>query len=55
MIIMDYCEEGDLAKKIGHLKGKGKGPVTQKLMLEIARGVHHLHRDKGIVHRDLKP
>lgn len=55
VILMDHCEQGSLASLIGKLKGKGKGKVTQQLMLEIAHGVRHLHINKKIVHRDLKP
>jgi len=54
VILLDYCEQGSLAEFIGKLHAKGN-EATQKMMLEISRGVKYLHKNKTIIHRDLKP
>jgi len=54
VIIMDYCEQGNLADIIGHGKLRKHGEIAQRLMLEITTGLKYIH-DCNIVHRDLKP
>ncbi|MBE0620074.1 MAG: protein kinase [Burkholderiales bacterium] len=50
-IVMEYCESGDLSKKIAD----GIEPTQAvELLYQIAEALEDVH-DKGIIHRDLKP
>ncbi|KAL4470251.1 hypothetical protein ABPG74_011862, partial [Tetrahymena malaccensis] len=53
-IVMDFCDGGDLAKKIQDYKG-AKIPENQILdwFTQICLALKHIH-DRKIVHRDLK-
>ena len=48
-IVMEYCDGGDLTKKLGN-----DGAQTAKYAKDILSGLDALHRN-GKVHRDLKP
>ena len=51
-IFMEYCKEGNLNDfMVGRLPSLD---VSMGFMMDIARGVEHLHKSK-IMHRDLKP
>ncbi|XP_062281003.1 serine/threonine-protein kinase Nek1-like [Scomber scombrus] len=54
-IVMDYCEGGDLSKKIKSQEGK-LFPEQQILdwFVQICLALKHIH-DKNILHRDIKP
>ncbi|XP_053186905.1 serine/threonine-protein kinase Nek1-like [Scomber japonicus] len=54
-IVMDYCEGGDLSKKIKSQKGKHFS--EQQILdwfVQICLALKHIH-DKNILHRDIKP
>lgn len=60
MILMEFCDQGSLAdviENIGKLiPDKSKKRIfIQRTMLEIAKGIEHLHCERRVVHRDLKP
>jgi serine/threonine protein kinase len=52
-IVVEYCENGSLAKYIEKNKGKIKMEQKVALLLHIAKGMRFLH-SKGVIHRDLK-
>ena len=54
MILMEYCEDGDLADLIERHKDD---PMTMDkvldLFIQICRGLRYCH-DRHIIHRDLR-
>ncbi|XP_062293112.1 serine/threonine-protein kinase Nek1-like, partial [Scomber scombrus] len=54
-IVMDYCEGGDLSKKIKSQEGK---LLSEEQILDwfvqICLALKHIH-DRNIIHRDIKP
>lgn len=60
-IIMEFCENGDLASKILKFKKQNSGPIPEdfiwRLFTQISLALHEVHRRKEglILHRDLKP
>ena len=59
-IIMEYCENGDLASKISNAKKMANffpEEAIWKIFTQISLALHEIHRRKEglILHRDLKP
>lgn len=52
MIIMEWCDQGNLATRLAQIPETGA--LCQQHMLEIALGLEHLHSAHGVVHRDIK-
>lgn len=52
-IVTELCQGGDLASEIKK-KGRLRGVEALRIMLEIARAIHHLAK-LNIIHRDIKP
>ncbi|CAK6983996.1 serine/threonine-protein kinase Nek1-like, partial [Scomber scombrus] len=54
-IVMDYCEGGDLYKKIKSQKGKlFSEEQIMDWFVQICLALKHIH-DRNILHRDIKP
>jgi NIMA (never in mitosis gene a)-related kinase len=56
IIIMEYCEEGDLAFHVSRMKKKGENFSEDLILnwfLQLAFALSYIH-DKKILHRDLK-
>ena len=54
LIIMEYCEGGDLAKFIDEQKQLLPVDFIIEWVIQLASGVNYIH-SKKIIHRDLKP
>ena len=57
IIIMEYCDYGDVARLIKHFKTKEERfPEEQviKLIIQVAKGLKYIHERKT-AHLDLKP
>ncbi|XP_033104478.1 serine/threonine-protein kinase Nek11-like isoform X2 [Anneissia japonica] len=56
-IITEYCEDGDLDKKIKAWKKEGKlfdQEVVMDWFVQLIRGLQYIHK-RDVIHRDLKP
>ena len=57
-LVMEYCENGDLAAFLPRLKQEGQNLFGMGLFYRWAsqaiNGVRYLHVDRNIVHRDIK-
>ncbi|XP_062292888.1 serine/threonine-protein kinase Nek1-like [Scomber scombrus] len=54
-IVMDYCEGGDLSKKIKSQRGElFSEEQIRDWFVQICLALKHIH-DRNIIHRDLKP
>ena len=53
VIVMDVCQ-GSLASLVGKNWLKTHGSEAQRLMLEVALGIQHMH-ESSVAHRDIKP
>ena len=54
MILMEYCENGDLANLIQqHKENNMKIDKVLDLFIQICRGLRYCH-DRHIIHRDLR-
>lgn len=58
VIIMEYCEKGDIGALIDSCLSKGTF-FTEKTILywcaQLAAGLYYLHNECRIIHRDIKP
>lgn len=54
LIVMEYCEGGDLFSYLENRNFTLKEQQTADLVFKLASAVHYLH-SYGIVHRDIKP
>lgn len=53
VIVMDVCQ-GSLADLVGKGWLRANGSEAQRLMLEVALGIRHMH-NSSVAHRDIKP
>ena len=55
-IVMDYCEKGDLQKRIKRARSSRKIFQQARILdwfVQLCLGLQHIH-DKKVLHRDLK-
>lgn len=58
VIIMEYCERGDIGAVIDSCISKGKYLPEETILYwctQLAAGLYYLHNECKIIHRDIKP
>ncbi|OII75161.1 NIMA-related kinase 5 [Cryptosporidium ubiquitum] len=58
VIIMEYCERGDIGAVIDSCISKGTYLPEEKILnwcAQLAAGLYYLHNECRIIHRDIKP
>ncbi|KAI9289263.1 kinase-like domain-containing protein [Umbelopsis sp. AD052] len=53
-LILELCEGGELFHRVVHLTYFSE-TLSRHCIVQVAKGIHYLHEEKGIVHRDIKP
>ncbi|KAJ2961983.1 hypothetical protein NQZ79_g2776 [Umbelopsis isabellina] len=53
-LILELCEGGELFHRVVHLTYFSE-ELSRHCILQVAKGIHYLHEEKGVVHRDIKP
>lgn len=55
VILMEYCDAGDLAQRIAQRTGGMAEGEIVSILIQVLMALRYLHVDHRILHRDLKP